>query len=75
MTEQRYSLDEARRILAREVCALHGHSWDIIETDAGPEAILCSNCGVSYKIVLVYTPQNEGSADSAGQETPDGAES
>jgi hypothetical protein len=47
-----YTLKQAKQVLATQECAIHGHSWDIIEKqmEAIPVCILCSRCGVSFNI-------------------------
>lgn len=44
------TLDEAQRELARQECAHRGHSWDVVETMAGPAAIHCLTCGTSHRV-------------------------
>lgn len=51
MTEQRYMLPDAARVLAAEECSSYGHSWDVIEvTGRGPTEIICTNCGETHAI-------------------------
>lgn len=47
---ERYTLDEARALLAKRECASHGHFWDVIETVGRPLCIVCDTCGVSYGV-------------------------
>lgn len=49
--EPRYTLDEARRLLAERECAIHGHSWDVITRDGGPHSLICSNCGEARRVL------------------------
>lgn len=51
-TEQRYTLNEARRELAKAECTVHGHDWDVVQQfGEGPIAIVCSRCGKSHRVV------------------------
>lgn len=59
MTQNRlYTLSEARKIIEKQdrehLCQMHGHSWDVISTVAGPTSIHCSTCFLSY--VVAATP-------------------
>lgn len=43
---QRYTLDEARQVLARRQCGQHGHDITIIYTGIDPVRMICDNaCG------------------------------
>lgn len=47
----RFTLEEARRELARQRCATYGHSYDVETCIAGyPVAITCSDCGGSWVV-------------------------
>jgi hypothetical protein len=58
MSEQKtYTLEEARRELARRECEHHGHSWDVISTiGAGPEAVVCTQCGWAGTVAMGKAP-------------------
>lgn len=54
-----YTLEEARRELARKECSTHGHAWDVIGgLDGIPRRVLCTTCGASYRVVP-DTPTHE----------------
>lgn len=46
---QTYTLDEAVAELRRRECRMHGHSWTVIETPAGPVGLICE-CGEKHAI-------------------------
>lgn len=50
--EPRYTLDEARREIARQECQENGHSFDVVQVvGKGPVEIICSNgCGGSWDV-------------------------
>jgi len=49
---RRYSLDEARRELARRECAMLGHDWAIVERLGGwPGSVICERCAESHHVV------------------------
>lgn len=53
MSEQTYTLAEARRELARQECQRHGHSWDVVSTlGDGPVSIVCGTCGWSGSVTM-----------------------
>lgn len=46
MNERRYTLDEAKRELAKQSCRLHGHDFQVeVRAGGDPERILCERCG------------------------------
>lgn len=49
---QRYTLDEARRELARRECAMHGHDVEtiLIVQTGQPRLLLCARCGQSWDV-------------------------
>lgn len=56
MTEQRFTLDEARAELARQECREQGHTWSVVESrtfadPAGtPVAVVCDRCRESHSV-------------------------
>jgi hypothetical protein len=50
--EKRYTLTEAQIELAKQRCALAGHVYEVLDTlgTEGPDAVLCSRCGRSWKV-------------------------
>ncbi len=63
MTEQRYTLDEARTELARQECAADGHNYDVIssrsfENPAGtPVDVRCARCKTHWPIAHPNDPK------------------
>lgn len=62
MTDERYTLDEARAELARRACAADGHAYDVIavRTLAGaghPVGVRCRRCHSHWSIAQ---PQEQG---------------
>lgn len=50
--EDRYTLEEARRIIAQQTCAMRNHQYEIIESiGAGPSSLICGRCGKSWDVV------------------------
>ena len=49
---QTYTLDEARKVLAKQECGAFGHDWEISTTKLGsePRLLLCSRCGRSWSV-------------------------
>lgn len=44
--EDLYTLNEARREIARQECATHGHNLTVIATPTGPTGLICDrHCG------------------------------
>lgn len=56
--EERYTLEEARRRLAKDECLMHGHDTDQLVDPSSGEIVglLCSRCARSWKV----TPVREG---------------
>ena len=49
MSEEKYTLAEARDILRAAECAMHGHDFDVVTNGMDkPTAIICSRCGKSW---------------------------
>lgn len=49
MTEDRYTLDEAKALLAEEECHRHGHDLNSVRTGAGDTLwVYCSNCPARF---------------------------
>lgn len=49
----RYTLEEARKELARQDCLVHGHDYEVIATyssDGGPSDVICSRCGRAWAV-------------------------
>jgi hypothetical protein len=54
--QTRYTLNEAKRVLARQECGIHGHDWEIIRSMGDePKALICARCGESRKVVREST--------------------
>ncbi len=52
--EKRYTLEQARRLLNRQVCAQHGHDLEhILKGDGDLSAVYCSRCGASWNTTRV----------------------
>lgn len=49
--ESLYTMREAKRQLALEECAFHGHDWRVILARFVPTAIICERCGRSHEVV------------------------
>ena len=48
---RRYTLDEARRELARRECAADGHAWDVVTgSGARPILLFCDRCHRSWSV-------------------------
>ena len=63
MNEPLYTLGQARRALALEECARHGHDWDIIQVFGGrPTGLVCARCGSAHAVV----PKNDKSPAAEG---------
>lgn len=55
--EKRYTLEEARAEMARQECARHGHSWNVIQAlTGGPMRIVCESCGWGGTVELGAQP-------------------
>ena len=56
--EARYTLIEARRILARQECAHDGHDWDIVTAYGAslPTGLVCARCGFVCKVEPADNP-------------------
>jgi len=51
MSDVRYTLDEARRELARRECVALGHDWVVVTGGGGePRLVLCERCGASRRV-------------------------
>lgn len=56
MTEQRFTLEEARRELALRECAEHGHGWSVVTARElcdrfdRPVSVVCSTCGEVHAV-------------------------
>jgi hypothetical protein len=51
MDTKTYTLEHARRELARRECAHHGHDWDVLQGfGCAPHMILCARSGESHAI-------------------------
>lgn len=62
MDEQRFTLDEARKVIARQACAMQGHDFEVLtELGGGPRTVFCRRCGLSWPVA---TSENQS-------ETPD----
>lgn len=49
--EPKYTLEEARQVMARRECAMHGHDFDVLQKMGGePYMVLCSRCGRSWQL-------------------------
>lgn len=49
--EPTYTLDEARRVLARRECGAHGHDWTVLQKMTGvPYLVCCGRCGDTYPV-------------------------
>lgn len=44
----RYTLEEARKILRREECRLHGHDVTEVRALSGTVSLYCEKCGVHF---------------------------
>lgn len=46
MEEERYTLEEAAKVIAERECETFGHSWDVIQEVGShtPTAIVCTRC-------------------------------
>ena len=53
MTEQLYTLDEAKRLLAEDACHRIGHDLETFTVDKSvdPVAITCTRCGKGWAVV------------------------
>lgn len=65
-SDDRYTLDEARKELERQECLSNGHDWNIIEEGTGEPIILtCSRCGTKRAVadkrgsVEVHKPRRD----------------
>lgn len=50
MSEQRYTLAEARLEMRRQQCSRHGHDFDIIQSMGEPVRLVCP-CGRYWSVI------------------------
>lgn len=67
MSEQLFTLEEARGILAVEHCHQHGHSWLSIVELGGVRRLYCEECP---SWADVHEPQNMPEATATAPRTP-----
>lgn len=54
--DDKYTLDEAQRLLALEECSAYGHSFDIESTLSGPATCICRKCGWQGVVMMGPLP-------------------
>lgn len=51
MSEERYTLTEVTREIARRECQMHGHDYDVVVSHGrGPVELRCLRCGESWRV-------------------------
>lgn len=53
MSEQRYTLEEAERVLKERECRWHGHDLTFLSTfvTPNPYRVFCGNCNKSWTVI------------------------
>ena len=54
--EKKYTLDEARDLIAQEKCREHGHYFDVYTAFGTPDPIfiMCNVCGKKWELAHVH---------------------
>lgn len=63
--EPTYTLDEAKRELARRECALQGHDFDVVVDLNEPARFYCSRCGTSWAVQQPTTTTDDELLEAA----------